>query len=844
MVSLALRTIRTRLIGFAGSFTAVLVAVALISGCVIMIRSGLAATPRVDRFGATAAVVRVDPDLHVRSGENEEKVPLGQPPRLTPQQLATLRAMPSVASVVTDTPFYAQVIGPDGVLGGGPSWGHAWAAARLTPFTLSEGRAPRADDEVVLDADLARRSGGVRPGRTVQIVTREGTRRFRVSGSVRGALPSQATLFFTQRTADRLARTGGAADFAGVLSRRPGTDRALAERLRGTGLDVLTGDRRARAGAPETAEKLAYATDLFGPMAGIGGFLAVFAIGGTLGLSILQRRREMALLRAIGTTPWQIRRMIAAEAVLLALLAAVPGYLLGIPLAHLLRAILADQGLAPAEFAVRAGPLPLLVAGGTGLVLALASAFTAVRQASRIRPAEALRETAGPQRLVTVPRLLLAGAALAGGLAILALTQHLGGEVGVAFLALVALLLMAATGLLAPALTRVLEPPAGVLVAAVTRTTGWLAHAGAATAVRRVSSSAAAIMISVAMAGYALLVTAVLNDTTAAQGRERVVADRILVPRDAAGLPPGVAAAASRLPGAASVSPITGTTFVSSVLGTPETVPAQAVDPATAGRVLDPGFREGGWDGLTAPGTVLVSRSHARGHGWHVGSRFHGWLADGTPTDLRVGGVFDRSLGFADIVFPRAALAGHLRDGLDGAVLIRSRPGQAAALDRALDGLARAQPSVRVVDRAEYAGATGTSIERNLTGTYLVLAVLVAFTAVSLVNTLVMGTAARSREFALLRAVGASRRQTVRMITWETVIAMAIGVVLGTVIACVVLAGANGALSGTMRLSGLPFPLYPLVLAGVLCMSLAASTLASLVALASRPLDALSSARD
>ncbi|MFI0484971.1 FtsX-like permease family protein [Actinomadura sp. 9N215] len=848
MVSLALRTIRTRRIGFAGSFLAVLVAVTLISACVIMIQSGLQATPEVDRFGATAAVVRADPDLRIRSDENEEKVPLEQPPRLTPDQLAKLRTVPGVEAVITDTPFYAQVVGRDGVPlaggdeGEGPSWGHGWDAARLTPFTLGAGRAPQAEDEVVLDADLARRSGA-RPGSTVQIVTREGTRRFRVSGTVRGALPSQAALFFAPRTADRLARTGGATDFAGVLG-RPGTDRALDERLRATGLDVLTGGPRARAGAPETAEKLRYSTELFGPMAGIGGFLAVFVIGGTLGLSILQRRREIALLRAIGTTPWQVRRMIAAEAVLLAVLASVPGYLLGIPLAHVLRAVLTGQGLAPPEFAVQAGPLPFLVAGGSGLVLALVSAFTAVRQASRIRPAEALRETAGPRRLVTVPRLLLALVTAAGAFAILGLTQHLGGEVGVAFLALVALLLMAATGLLAPVLTRVLEPPAGALVAAVTRTTGWLAHAGSAVAVRRVASSAAAIMISVAMAGYALLVTAVLNDTTAAQGRERTVADRILIPRDGDGLPPGVAAAALRLPGAEAVSPVTGTIFVSSVLGSPETVPAQAVDPATAGRVLDVKFREGGWDGLKTPGTVLVSRTHAGSHGWHAGSRVQGWLADGTRVELRVGGVFDRSLGFADVVFSRAALAGHLRDGLDDAVLIRAQPGRAADLDRALDDLARAEPSVQVVDRAEYAGATETSIEQNLTGTYLVLAVLVAFTAVSLVNTLVMGTAARGREFALLRAVGASRRQVIRMIGWETVIAMAIGVLLGTVIACVVLAGANGALSGSMRLSGLPMPLYPLVLAGVAVMSLAASTLASGVALASRPVDALAGARE
>jgi putative ABC transport system permease protein len=335
-------------------------------------------------------------------------------------------------------------------------------------------------------------------------------------------------------------------------------------------------------------------------------------------------------------------------------------------------------------------------------------------------------------------------------------------------------------------------------------------------------------------------VTAVLNDTSAAQGRERVVADRVLMPRNGPGLPPGVADAARRLPGAETVSAVRATAFVSYVLGTPDVVPAQLVDPDTIGEVLDLRVLEGSLAAVKEVGTVAVSRTHAGEHDWHVGSRFHGWLADGSPVDLRVGAVFDRGLGFADVVLPRAGA----RAGLDSAVLVRARPGQADELDRALAALEREQPAVRALDREEYGGAAETSIERNITGTYLVLAVLVSFTAVSLVNTLVMGTAARTREFALLRAVGASRGQIVRMIGWETGIVLAIGVVVGTVIACVALAGANGALSGSMMLTGLPMPLYPLVLAGVAAMGLASGLLAAGMALLSRPMDALGGARE
>ncbi|MFC4012783.1 FtsX-like permease family protein [Nonomuraea purpurea] len=830
MLRLTLSTIRTRKLAFAGALASVVVAVALVAACVIMIQSGLSTTPEVDRYAATAALVRPDQHVHVPvQGEDEDvDISLDPPPVLSGEQLARLRAVRG-AEIVLDAPFPAQAVDRRGAALPGLSWGHGWEAARLTPFKLASGRAP-GDGEVVLDAALARRIPA-RPGDTIQVVTVAGAERFRVSGVTRLALPTQSSLFFEARTVTRLTR---GPLVAGVLARRGEPAATLAERVRAVSqsanLEVLTGDERARAGAPETAERIDYATDLFGPMAGIGGFLAVFVIGGTFGLSMLQRRREIALLRAIGTTAGQIRRMIAAEAALVAVVAAFPGYVLGVGLAHLLRGVLVARGLAPSELVVVTGPLPLFVAGGSGLVLTLLSALTAVRQAAGVRPAEALREAALSRRLLTVPRLLPALGVLAGAGALLALSQDLGGELGVAFQALVVILLMAATALLAPLLTRLLVWPVGTLVSAVTRMTGGLAYANSVTAIRRASSASAAIMLSVAMAGYALLVNAVLADTTAAQGRARVVADQVLLPSGGAELPPGLAETVARRPGVEAVSAVRRTSFVLHVLGDPESVPAQIVDPGTAGRVLDLGFVEGSLEGLKTPGTMAVSRAHAGANDWHVGSEVKGRLADGTAVKLRVGGVFERSLGFADVLLP-----GRPGDGPAGAVLVKAKPGAD------LTGLG---PAARIVDAATYATGVRTSIEDNVTGTYLVLAVLVAFTALSLVNTLVMGTATRTREFALLRAIGASRRQIVRMMVWETAIVMTIGTIMGTAVACVVLAGANGALTGTMTLTGLPMPQYPLMLAAVAVLSLAAGLVASGMALLPRPVDALGGARE
>ena len=66
-------------------------------------------------------------------------------------------------------------------------------------------------------------------------------------------------------------------------------------------------------------------------------------MAGTLALAIAQRRRETAVLRALGATPRQIRRLIAGEALLISLVAGALGVLTGRPFANLIVDVLADR---------------------------------------------------------------------------------------------------------------------------------------------------------------------------------------------------------------------------------------------------------------------------------------------------------------------------------------------------------------------------------------------------------------------------------------------------------------------------------------------------------------------
>ena len=145
----------------------------------------------------------------------------------------------------------------------------------------------------------------------------------------------------------------------------PGFDAA---RLRAASGDseVLTGDERGRAEYPEllqTRTELIAVTAAFG---GLALFIAIFVVASTMGLSIQQREREIALLRAVAATPGQIRRMISWEAVIIGLIGSAAGIWPGAVLGRALAEGLVDHGIAPPNLSVSAGWLPIAaaVAGG------------------------------------------------------------------------------------------------------------------------------------------------------------------------------------------------------------------------------------------------------------------------------------------------------------------------------------------------------------------------------------------------------------------------------------------------------------------------------------------------
>jgi putative ABC transport system permease protein len=111
--------------------------------------------------------------------------------------------------------------------------------------------------------------------------------------------------------------------------------------------------------------------------------VSLFGIVNTLVLSITERTRELGMLRAIGTSRRQVRRMVRYESVITALIGGILGLVLGLVLAFLVTQAIDD-------FSVSVPIVPLVVvlllAGLAGVLAAVLPA----RRASRLNVLDAL----------------------------------------------------------------------------------------------------------------------------------------------------------------------------------------------------------------------------------------------------------------------------------------------------------------------------------------------------------------------------------------------------------------------------------------------------------------------
>ncbi|MDX3458148.1 ABC transporter permease [Streptomyces sp. ME02-8801-2C] len=829
MLRYALKTVRARKAGFLGAFLALMCASALITACGTLLETGLRGTVRTERYGAAPVVVSADQNVHqttVKQKKGKTKVkhkakPIAERAWLPDSVRRTLAGTPGVARVVPELTFMAEPLTPNGT-GGRPAFGHAWESAVLTPYRLVAGTAPAAVTDVVVDRHLAERAR-LEPGDRLAVQSTQAPRSYRVSGiaAPTTAVRHQTSLFFSDAEARRLADRPGQVTAFGVIP-DAGTDpgrlrSAVATALSGTGAQVSAGDARGPVEFLDAAAARTKLVSMGGAMGGTSLLVAVLVVVGTFALSVQQRHRELALLRAIAATSGQIRRLLGREALIVGAAAGTAGALVGLPLGSWLHGRFVALGAVPATLEHTVGVFPPLAALAATLFGAWAAARIASRRVARIRPAEALAEARTERARPAWGRLLAGLLLLAGGAVLVALLSVLRSEPAstpVTFLAVV--VLSGSVALLGPVLVKA----AALLLAGPLRLTGpggGLATANLRGNAVRMASVVTPLTLLIGMTCTVLFVQPTLGDAARAQTRDGVHADWVVTSQG-----PGVPSEAARQLRThhAVVTEVVRTTVRVGL----DKYAAQGVSPAGLARTWDPDVTAGSLRGLTER-TVAVSELAADQLHLEPGSTLKLTLGDGTPATLTVAAVYTRGLGFGDLTFAHDLLVHHVDNPLSTSLLVSTDRTQTQ-----LSTTLREFPKLDVLSPATADSLQARRLQANAEVNFLAMGLVLAFTAIAVVNTLAMSVSERVREFALLRLAGATRRQVLRMLRTEALAVLLLAGALGSAVALAVLTSFSIGMTGEAAPAVVPL-VYVTVVAVAGLLALVGTALPGRVAL-------------
>ncbi|AQU69037.1 ABC transporter permease [Streptomyces niveus] len=831
MLHIAVQMARHRISALLAVVCAVLGGAALITGTGVLTESGLRSELPPGRLGG--ADILVSADQTFRLGGPDLPIALPERAAVPASLIERLAQLPGVTAAVGDVGFPVGVLDARGrvvPVGEDPrTAGHNWSSHTLLASPRGEegpgtdgpgidGRKPAGSREIAVDSAVAA-AAGVRPGGEIRVVAAgRPAAEYRVSAVIDA--PGAGVLFADPTAADLARRDDGSragtVDLIGLRT-EPGTTEAVAEAVRaelrdhepraaesraaesrdtqrpGTGLVVATGAERGDLAAPDAVAARSLLILLASSLAGIILLITGFVMAGALGVAIAGQRRELALMRAVGATPKQIRRIAASQATVIAAAALVPGIPLGYLLADLFRGLLVDRGVLPEALPLTFGPLPALA---TTLLLALAvqvSARGAAWRTSRMPATEAVAESRSeprhPSRLRTRAGLLLVVAATTLSVVPL-LSRTALGATATSIAGIIAAIGLALAG---PALIRRLSDTLARRLPAGASPATWLAMSNVRGYAIRIAGVVSTLTMAVVFTlTYTLAQTTVLTATTDDVGTGTLAGERLTAP-GLGGLPEGTLAAVRDTSGVREAAPVTGTTVLwpYEQLGDPmvESASAMILTP-DARDVLDLDVRSGSLARLTGD-TVAVGSDVARSRGASVGQRILLILGDGTHVTPRVVAVYGRDLGFGPVVLSRDLAMEHTTTRLDQSILIRTDTeagvGASGATRDSLAAFVSARPGLALSP----ADTTGAGLEDAPPEVWINLAtivVLLGYLLLNIANKLTATTAQRRTEIATLRLNGTTPRQIRAMMRREAALIATAALTTGLAVSVIPLA--------------------------------------------------------
>ena len=703
--------------------------------------------------------------------------------------VGAVRASPGVADAQPYLEGYGQLVGRNGkgIGGNGPPTRAAnWVTdPALNPYHIVDGRAPEADDEVVVNRGAAK-SGHLHLGDTTTLLTPQPVRVRIVGiatyGTADGFGPSTfagLTLHAAQR--DLTDNPGQLTEVLVKAAPGVGAD-TLASHLGGSlpaGVQAITGKQLTSENISDINKGfLAFVRIGLLVFAVIALLVAALSIQNTFSIVAAQRSRETALLRALGATRWQVLGGAVTETLAVAVVGTVLGLVAGAGIAGALKVMFSGFG-----FALPAGGLAVhgssvAIAALAGVVATEVAGLAPALRASRTAPLAALRNVAveGERDHGARRRAGAACTALGIGLVVLAAT----GAVSAGLAALGAVLTVAGVVVLGPVMARRAARVVAAPAVALRGVTGELARENAARNPRRTAATAAALMVGVTVVTLFTVVAASLK-ASAAHGVDRSLTADLVVDSGGVGGAYGGGRFSPQL--AADIAAASGVR-VAVGLGAGDVLLDGTSHPVIVAdrglqQVVDLGATDGSFAALGSA-TIGVSSHAAASHHWRLGTRVSVTYPDGSRAPATVGLIYQHADIVGDYLLTRAAWAPHAPQPVDEQVLVGLDAGADQGAVRTQIGTVAARyGSPKVFDRAQYRRQAAGAVNTVLGIVYVLLVLAIVIALLGIANTLSLSTYERTHELGILRAVGQTRVQARSMLRWESAVISVLGTIGG-----------------------------------------------------------------
>ena len=789
MIGVALKGLLGRKLRAILTAFAIVLGVAMISGAYVLTDTLSKSFDGIfeESYKQTDAVISSKQAIKTQNGETEA-------PAFSADVLQKVESLPGVLHVQGSIEDDARLVDKAGKPIGKATDGLAFAVdtstdQSLNPLTLVEGAWPSSGGQVAIDKSTAA-AETFKVGQTVGVFADGPVKKYRISGIVSfGAADSiggSSIAVFDLPTAQRLFDKQGKFDLIRVGA-EPGTTQAeLVRQIRpllSETTQVKSAEAQAAADSKEVQDGMGIIKYMLMGFGAVALFVGSFVIANTLAITVAQRMRELATLRTLGASRRQVLGSVVLESVAIGILGSIAGLFLGLGIAVGLIKLLAATGMELPSSGLVFSPRTIVVSLVVGTLIALLASLRPAIRATRIEPIAAVREGAVMPssrfaRYAVVTSSLVFIASL-GLFSYGVFTSGLEIKVRLVALVLGVLLMFVSVAMVAARVVRPLALVLGAPGARLGGAAGKLARQNAVRNPARTASTAAAVMIGLALITFVAVVGQGFRTSFTSAVNEMFVADYAVSASDGqTPLSSKTASAVAKQPGV-TVSEVRGgeakvngkSVHITGVDGNLSDVVKLTW---TVGSSRTPA--ELGRDG------AFVADRYATDHSLKVGSRLQVKTPTGENLALRVKAILDEPKGgspFPAVTISKATFDDAFVNHDNELTLLNISGGPSEANTAALERSLTAFPDAKVETRNEFKESRLGQLTMMLNILYLLLGLSVIVSLFGVINTLVLSVFERTRELGMLRAIGMTRRQVRRMIRHESIVTALIGAALG-----------------------------------------------------------------